>query len=243
MTMKADGMIVSWISAGVSSFIATYLCRDKVDKIVYIDIDDQHNDSIRFIKDCEKVLNKNIDIIKSEKYNCVEGVIKKKRFLNSPFGAPCTTELKRRVREKWEREQESNDFTYIWGYDSNEKHRAERLKTTAIEYKHIFPLIENKLTKQGCHALLKQLNIKRPVMYELGYPNNNCIGCVKGGMGYWNKIRKDFPEVFESRARLERQIGHSCIKGVFLDQLEKNRGREQKIILEECGFFCNNIFI
>ncbi len=37
-------------------------------------------------------------------------------------------------------------------------------------------------------------------MYDLGYPNNNCIGCVKGGMGYWNKIRKDFPEVFQKRA-------------------------------------------
>lgn len=31
-------------------------------------------------------------------------------------------------------------------------------------------------------------------MYDLGYANNNCIGCVKGGIGYWNKIRIDFPE-------------------------------------------------
>lgn len=236
-------MIVSWISAGVSSFIATYLCKDIVEKIIYIDIDDQHIDSIRFIKDCEKVLNKNIDIIKSEKYNSVEDVVKDKKFINSPYGAPCTLELKRRVREKWEREQKDNHFTYIWGYDANEKNRAERLKNTAIEYENIFPLIENNLSKQECHALLKQAGIKRPVMYDLGYSNNNCIGCVKGGMGYWNKIRKDFPEIFESRARLERQIGHSCIKGVFLDELEKNRGKEQEDISEECGFFCNNIFI
>lgn len=59
-------------------------------------------------------------------------------------------------------------------------------------------------------------------MYDLGYPNNNCVGCVKGGMGYWNKIRVDFPEVFERRARQEREIGHSCIKGVFLDELDPN---------------------
>ena len=32
-------------------------------------------------------------------------------------------------------------------------------------------------------------------MYDLGYPNNNCIGCIKGGMGYWNRIRKDFPDI------------------------------------------------
>lgn len=243
MTLTADVMIVSWISAGVSSFIATYLCRDKVDKIVYIDIDDQHNDSIRFIKDCEKALNKEIEIIKSEKYNCVEDVILKKKFINSPYGSPCSLELKRRVREKWEEEQNENTFTYIWGYDSNEKKRAERLKSTSIEYTHIFPLIEKNLTKQDCHALLKKLGIKRPVMYELGYPNNNCIGCVKGGMGYWNQIRKDFPDVFKKMAKIEREIGHSCIKGVFLDELDANRGREQKIILEDCGMFCKNIFI
>jgi len=75
-------------------------------------------------------------------------------------------------------------------------------------------------------------------MYDLGYSNNNCVGCVKGGMGYWNKIRVDFPEVFENRAKLERLIGHSCIKGVFLDELEPNRGRMSDEVLPECGIFC-----
>ena len=76
------------------------------------------------------------------------------------------------------------------------------------------------LTKEDTHAILNRLGIRRPAMYDLGYQNNNCIGCVKGGMGYWNKIRKDFPEVFERRAKLEREIEHSCIKGVFLDELD-----------------------
>ena len=63
-------------------------------------------------------------------------------------------------------------------------------------------------------------------MYDLGYPNNNCIGCIKGGMGYWNKIRTDFPDVFEHRAKLEKELGFSILKDshgnpVFLDELEK----------------------
>ena len=45
---------VCWISAGVSSFIAGYLERETIDKFVYIDIQDQHDDSNRFIKDCGK---------------------------------------------------------------------------------------------------------------------------------------------------------------------------------------------
>ena len=38
-------MIVSWFSAGVSSAVATWLMRDVVDKILYIHIGDQHEDT------------------------------------------------------------------------------------------------------------------------------------------------------------------------------------------------------
>ena len=105
-------------------------------------------------------------------------------------------------------------------------------------FKHKFPLIEKELTKADVHGMCKELGIVRPKMYELGYPNNNCIGCVKGGKGYWNKIRIDFPEVFDRMAKMEREVGRSCIKGVFLDELPKNAGREQKIILNDCGIAC-----
>ena len=56
---------VCWLSAGVSSFIAGYFEKDTIDKFIYIDIDDQHPDSMRFIKDCETVLEKEIEILRS----------------------------------------------------------------------------------------------------------------------------------------------------------------------------------
>ena len=68
-------------------------------------------------------------------------------------------------------------------------------------------------------------------------------------MGYWNKIRVDFPKEFEKMAKLERVVGRSCLKDekgkVFLDKLEPDRGRELKIIIPECGFFCgdDNVYI
>lgn len=75
-------------------------------------------------------------------------------------------------------------------------------------------------------------------MYDLGYPNNNCIGCVKGGMGYWNRIRKDFPEVFKQRAILEREVGYSMIRGYFLDELPEDKGNMNTEIFPECGIMC-----
>lgn len=80
-------------------------------------------------------------------------------------------------------------------------------------------------------------------MYDMGYPNNNCIGCVKGGMGYWNHIRVDFTEVFESRAKLERLVGHSILKDrngnpVYLDELEPNRGNMNMEVFPDCSIMC-----
>lgn len=228
---------VSWISAGVSSFIATYLAKN-VDEIIYIDIDDQHPDSMRFIKDCEKALNKPIYILKSQ-LGSVENAQLQAGLIRMTTGyAPCTNLLKKRVRKEWEYQHQEYDITYIWGFDVNENHRAINLVEAMPEYQHEFPLIEHELTKAEAHALCEKIGIKRPIMYDLGYNNNNCIGCVKGGMGYWNKIRRDFPDVFKKRAEMERQLGSRCLKECYLDELDPNRGRMTVEVMPECNIFC-----
>jgi hypothetical protein len=227
---------VAWFSAGVSSFIACYLAKD-VDKIVYIHIDDQHEDSLRFLKDCEKLLGREIEILQSN-YKNVDDVVKKFKYINGVGGATCTNVLKKRVRKEWEKQYQGQDITYIWGFDLNERHRAERLLESMPEFNHEFPLIDAQLKKEDVHALSRRLGLKRPIMYELGYKNNNCLGCVKGGMGYWNKIRVDFPNIFENRAQLERLVGASCINGVYLDELDPSKGRFEEEIQEDCSIMC-----
>lgn len=76
---------VCWISAGVSSFIAGYLSRETVAEFIYIDIKDQHPDSIRFIKDCEKVLGKPIKILYPE-YGDVDTACRGWRFYKPAKG-------------------------------------------------------------------------------------------------------------------------------------------------------------
>jgi hypothetical protein len=237
-----EDKVISWFSAGVSSAVATKIAINNIDHVIYVHIDDQHEDTLRFIKDCEQWFQKEIEIIQSKKYKCVEDVLIKRQFVNGPDGAPCTGELKKAVRKEWECSNRwFNYFTYIWGMDSSEKDRAQRLMKDQFESKHIFPLIENNITKSQAHGILKSAGISRPKMYDLGYLNNNCIGCVKGGMAYWNKIRIDFPDVFNARARMEREIGASAIKGVFLDELDPSRGRGTPPIVEECGILCGSI--
>lgn len=59
-------MRVAWFSSGCSSFVAAYY--GKPDRIVYIDVANQHPDSMRFLRDAEKVLGREIEIIKPTKY-------------------------------------------------------------------------------------------------------------------------------------------------------------------------------
>jgi hypothetical protein len=242
-------LTVAWFSAGVSSAVATWIARDQIDKIIYTHIDDQECDTLRFVKDCEKWFGKPIEILQSP-YKNVESAWKASgaRIPNWPgVFAPCTNLLKRRVRMQWECDNLwFNNIRYVWGMDVLETKprkggsasRVEGIINSMPDFEHMFPLAENNITKEEAHAILSNAGVKRPRMYDLGYRNNNCVGCVKGGKGYWNKIRIDFPELFAKRAKLEREIGGSCLNGTYLDELDPDAGRDEGPVVESCGIFC-----
>ena len=108
------------------------------------------------------------------------------------------------------------------------------------------PLIDWKVTKAECFSILQGAGLKLPEMYRLGYQNANCVGCVKGGAGYWNKIRRDFPDQFEETAAIEEMIGPSAYlfrhraTGVrfSLRELPPTMGRYKDEAPPECGVLC-----
>ena len=233
---------VAWFSCGATSAVACKLGLQKHPdlQICYIETGSHHPDNLRFLHDCEKWFGKEIKILRSA-YKDVFDVIERTGFIHSAHYAPCTNKLKTDVRLQYEYEHDID--TYIWGFEkgAKEENRAFRMQQRYPKYKHEFPLIEANLDKPACMELLAQAGIELPQMYKMGYHNNNCIGCIKGGMGYWNKIRKDFPEVFDRMAKIERKIGHSCLKQYFLDELPKEAGREEKNIEPQCSIFCGLI--
>jgi len=235
--MPSREMRVAWFSAGVSSAVATRLAIASIDRIIYTHIDDQHPDTLRFVKDCEAWFGKPVEILQSPLRSVDAAIRANGRYLHGPAGAPCTKLLKRRVRKDWERQQ-TEPLRYIWGMDATEADRLDRLRESMPAQEHSCPLIDEGIGKAEAHQMLKASGIRRPAMYDLGYHNNNCVGCVKGGMGYWNKIRVDFPEVFKARAALERRLSATCINGIYLDELDPQRGRHEGPICDDCGLMC-----
>jgi 3'-phosphoadenosine 5'-phosphosulfate sulfotransferase (PAPS reductase)/FAD synthetase len=229
---------IAWFSGGITSAVACKLALgvDPNLEIIFIETGSHHPDLLRFLHDCEKWFGKNIQILQHETIKSVEECLKKYRFINSPAGARCTSTLKSDVRKRWEKTRDDID-TYVWGFEfgAKEENRAKRIVQRQPDKKHIFPLIEAKIDKPAAIKFVQEAKIEIPMMYKLGYHNNNCLGCVKGGMAYWNKIRVDFPEIFERTAKLEREIGAKCLKSYYLDELPPDAGRGQPPLVTECG--------
>lgn len=232
---------VAWFSAGVSSAVATKLMIDQIDRVIYTHINDQDADTMRFIRDCEQWFGKEVQILQSP-YKTVEAACMSKRYINGVAGAACTGILKRDVRKRWEYEQPLDQkLRYVWGMDCNERKRRDDPEHGLIanmpNQDHICPLIDLGISKEHAHEILSASGIKRPAAYKR-YRNNNCRGCVKGGKGYWNRVRRYDPEIFWQRAAMERKIGASCINGVYLDELDPKAGRKDKLIMGDCGILC-----
>lgn len=232
---------VIWFSAGATSAVAARLALTEYPdaEIVRIRIDSEHPDSDRFSDDVEKWLGKPIITLTPKRKNHWN-VLAYHRYLNGPTGAKCTRELKRDMRVSYTQP----DDLQVFGFDADEKERVEDFRERNPEINFVAPLLDAGLTKSECHSILMKAGIAPHAMYLLGYDHANCVGCVKGGMGYWNKIRKDFPDVFDRMAKLERDIGASCLKDkngrVFLDTLDPNRGNMKTEPKIDCGIFCYN---
>ena len=241
--------IVVWFSCGAASAVAAKKSVELYGDICSIrvvnnPILEEHEDNQRFLKDVEKWIGIPIETATNEKYpnaSCVD-VWNTRKYMSGVAGAPCTYELKKRARQVWE-ENNHHDFLVL-GFTADEKKRHERFKLN--ERDNILPiLIDAGITKADCYSILIDAGIKLPMIYKLGYPNANCIGCVKAtSVTYWNHVRKVHPDIFEERSKQSREIGCRLTrykgKRLFLDELPADaKGKPLKNLDFECGIFCD----
>jgi hypothetical protein len=241
-------MIAVWFSSGAASAVAAKKTIERYGKshvvrVINNPVVEEDDDNVRFLRDVEQWLGVTIEFAMNKKYphNSAVAVWDKRKFMSGPLGAPCTLELKKEARRQWEAEHKPD--WHVLGFTADEKKRHDRFVLT--ERSNLLPvLIDAKITKGMCFDILKSAGIRIPRVYGWGYPNANCIGCVKAtSPTYWNHVRKMNPEVFEARAVQSRRLGARLArykdKRVFLDELPATaKGRPMKGMNFECGIFC-----
>jgi PP-loop superfamily ATP-utilizing enzyme len=204
--------VICWWSGGITSAVACKISIDLYGKdncrVIFIDTNNEHEDTYRFMKDCSDWYGIEIETIRHSEFNSIEEVWIKYKALNNAKGAVCSSTLKRTVREKWEKKNEWKH--QVFGFDLKESKRAIGMVKNHSKTKPIFPLMMYGLSKEDCIKIVVDAGLKVPKAYILGYLNNNCLGdnfgCTQGGIGYWQKIYRDNIEAFNKRADLEHKL-------------------------------------
>lgn len=205
--------IVCQFSCGAASAVATKLALAQYGdrcEIVNAFLLEEHQDNRRFATDCENWFGREITVLRDEKYGASTiNVFRRKQYMKGHLGAPCSGELKRKVLDAWKAQSawKHQGSIMVFGYTAEEEGRLDDFRENNPDRPVIAPLIDAGLTKDDCKAMVHRAGIELPFMYRLGYDNANCIGCVKGGEGYWRAIREDFPEHFEANCLVQDEIG------------------------------------
>ena len=239
-----EGLIAVWFSCGAASAAAAKLTIEKYGKhrvrVVNSPVIEEDDDNRRFLVDVQEWLGLPVETAVNPKFpnaSAVE-VWEKKKFMASPYAAPCTVELKKEARREWEKVNKPD--WHVLGFTVEERHRHERFILT--ERRNVIPvLIDAGVRKQDCLQMIRDAGIRLPSVYD-HLPHANCWGCIKSNSpDYWNTVRRVRPDVFASRAEQSRRIGAKLVrvKGerIFLDELKSDDVGQIELNFD-CGVFC-----
>lgn len=240
-------MIICWWSGGVTSAIA---CLEAISiygkencRIIFMDTKNEDGDTYRFMSDCEKLYGLKIETISAipNTYSSIQECWEKHLSLNVASGAICSYKLKRVVREKWEKENKYSHQVFGFEFESKEFKRAKSMVLNHPQTNPVFPLLLKGYTKEDCIKILNDKGILIPRMYRLGFKNNNCFktGCVQGGIGYWKKMQKDFPDKFNEMAQTEHRLTDLSGFPVTMLKDQSNSAKESTKINK----FANLVFL
>lgn len=248
MKPRPGDVIVVWFSHGAASAVAWAETVKRYGAICEVrgvtnPVIEEDPDNLRFGEDVARWIGAMLTQWCNPLFpsgSAVE-VWEKRNAMSFPWGAPCTEILKKHARQNY-LETHKVDW-HVFGFTADEQKRHDRFVLT--ETPNVLPvLIEAGITKDDCYQILTSAGIRLPEVYFRGYPNANCIGCVKAtSPTYWNLVRRDSPDIFRQRAEQSRRLGVRLAryKGerVFLDELPENAvGRPLKTMQIECGPVC-----
>jgi hypothetical protein len=248
-----DQRIICWFSCGVASAVATKLAIEENAKkpeplpliVARCWVAEEDADNDRFSAECRKWFGVPIlPLVNIDYEGSIYGVFKKRRFISGPKGAPCTMELKKAIRERFQRPGD----IHVFGYTVDEAHRWDQILDANNGIQTWNVLGERSLKHADCLAIVERAGIRLPDQYARGFEHNNCLACVKAtSPDYWKMVRFHHPAAFSrmaeackpgvlttNGARLARVKGER----IFLHELPEGDFDASNQGTVQCGIFC-----
>lgn len=188
---------------------------------LYHDTKREDADTYRYIREMAERLG--VEITERSDGRSVEEVEDDEHALANNRMAFCSRILKVVQRDKYFDELSAAgvmEIVLVLGFGEKEWQRVQRATMNADRcgYRVVFPLVVEGITKQQCADWSLSLGVRLPSMY-LWSDHANCVGCRRGGKGYWLAVKENRPDVFWAAADREQEFGHTFLKDTSLDRL------------------------
>lgn len=130
------------------------------------------------------------------------------KYIGNGRIANCSSTLKQKTSRKYTTKKfNSGDTILYFGIDWTEAHRSKGIQRGWEEYECRFPLIEDlTFNKIDMFKLMESKGIDVPVLYQKGFPHNNCGGfCVRMGQGGFAYLYDNYKEMFDFHKNMEKE--------------------------------------
>lgn len=214
-------------SALAAKRIAESMGRDDRLTLLFADVG-EHPDNYRFMREAHQWIGGDLVVITNGGRGPWD-VFKEERFIGNTMVDLCSRKLKREPMAAWLAQNCDPIDTHIHlGFDWTEEHRFHRAQPRWAPWTVRAPLCEGEvLDKAEGMAMMAQQGIEPPLLTRRGYPHANCRGgCVKAGMGQWEKLLRDDPAEYAWWEREEAET--AVIIGKKVTILRDRRGGTTK---------------
>lgn len=216
--------IVSY-SGGMGSFMAAELLRRTESNfdLIFCDTLSEDMDLYRFLNETKAYFRKPITTL-SKGTDIWQTQIDSKLQASSQKDN-CSRLLKRELFKKHMRQNyQPESTTLVLGIGANEKHRIRDFQKNHSPFRVIAPLTGYpEIDNDYISAVLQDIGIKPPRLYEFGFPHNNCGGfCVKSGQKQAALLLKKLPANYqwheEKQERMFKIMGFT--RGTIRKQID-----------------------
>ena len=207
--------IVSY-SGGLNSFataervIAAHGVKNTL--LVFTDTKSEDEDLYRFLYETVAFLG--AEVVTLTEGRNIWQVFNDMNFMSNSRVDNCSQILKRSLFKRWLKKNFKPDEACIYvGFDWNETHRLPKMEKRYRPYKVYAPLMNPPyIEKNDIRYRLKQLKIRQPRLYDMGFEHNNCGGfCVKAGQAQfklmWQKMPERYAQHEAEQEKLFARIG------------------------------------